>query len=65
MTGRPHAASALYVGQVAHLRLRPDKVASSCLPFSLGPYVSISPTPVAAEGAAVTVQDSVVIARRR
>ena len=37
----------------AHLRLCPDKVASVCLPFGLGPYVSISPEPLAEVGAAL------------
>lgn len=35
------------------LRLRPNKVASVCLPFDLGPYVTIHQQPIAEEGAAV------------
>ena len=36
-----------------HQRLRPDKIGSVCSPFRLGPYVSLNPEPVAAEGVAV------------
>ena len=35
------------------LRLRPHKVASACLPFDLGPYVTVHQKPVAEEGAAI------------
>lgn len=35
------------------LRVRPDKIASVCSPFELGPYVSLRREPVAEEGAAV------------
>lgn len=35
------------------LRLRPHKVGSVCLPFELGPYVTVHPSPVAEEGAAI------------
>lgn len=35
------------------LRLRPHKVASVCLPFDLGPYITVHQTPVAEEGAAI------------
>jgi CheY-like chemotaxis protein len=35
------------------LRVRPDKVGSVCSPFSLRPYLSVSPDPVAEEGTAV------------
>ncbi|MCB9682279.1 MAG: hypothetical protein H6733_12500 [Alphaproteobacteria bacterium] len=35
------------------LRLRPNKVGSVCLPFDLGPYVTVHQTPVCEEGAAI------------
>lgn len=35
------------------LRLRPHKVGSVCLPFQLGPYITVHQQPVAEEGAAV------------
>lgn len=35
------------------LRVRPDKVGSVCSPFGLRPYLSVSPEPLAEEGAAV------------
>ncbi len=35
------------------LRLRPNKVASVCLPFDLGPYITVHQKPIAEEGAAV------------
>ncbi|HMV68146.1 MAG TPA: hypothetical protein PKA64_14960 [Myxococcota bacterium] len=35
------------------LRLRPHKVGSVCVPFDLGPYVTVHQQPVAEEGAAV------------
>ncbi len=35
------------------LRLRPHKVGSVCLPFDLGPYVTVHQKPIAEEGAAV------------
>lgn len=35
------------------LRLRPHKVGSVCLPFDLGPYITVHPNPVAEEGAAI------------
>ncbi|MCB9664335.1 MAG: hypothetical protein H6732_09490 [Alphaproteobacteria bacterium] len=35
------------------LRLRPHKVASACLPFALGPYVTVHQQPIAEDGAAV------------
>lgn len=35
------------------LRLRPHKVGSVCLPFQLGPYVTVHQQPVAEEGAAI------------
>ncbi|MCA9664901.1 MAG: hypothetical protein KC503_04910 [Myxococcales bacterium] len=35
------------------LRVRPDKIASVCSPFELGPYLSLRRQPVAEEGAAV------------
>ena len=35
------------------LRIRPDKVGSVCLPFDLGPYVTVHQHPIAEEGAAV------------
>ncbi len=36
-----------------NLRIRPHKVGCVCLPFQLGPYVTIGQEPVAQEGAAV------------
>lgn len=35
------------------LRLRPHKVGSVCLPFHLGPYVTVHQSPVAEEGTAI------------
>ncbi|MCB9556773.1 MAG: hypothetical protein H6707_11770 [Deltaproteobacteria bacterium] len=35
------------------LRVRPDKIASVCTPFKLGPYLAVAPTPVAERGVAV------------
>jgi hypothetical protein len=35
------------------LRLRPHKIASVCLPFELGPYVTVHQTPISEEGAAI------------
>jgi hypothetical protein len=35
------------------LRIRPDKLASSCLPFGFGPYLNVQPKPVCEEGAAI------------
>jgi hypothetical protein len=44
------------------LRLRPHKVGSVCLPFDLGPYVTVHQKPIAEEGAAVACR--VLTARR-
>lgn len=44
------------------LRLRPHKVASVCLPFDLGPYITVHQTPLAEEGAAIACK--VLTARR-
>ena len=38
------------------LRVRPDKVASVCLPFKLSPYLSVHPQPLTEEGAAVVAR---------
>jgi hypothetical protein len=38
------------------LRLRPHKIGSVCLPFELGPYVTVHQQPLAEEGAAVAVR---------
>lgn len=35
------------------LRIRPDKVGSVCGPFGFGPYLTVQPEPVAAEGASI------------
>lgn len=35
------------------LRLRPNKVASVCLPFNLGPYITVHQQPICEEGSAV------------
>ncbi len=44
------------------LRLRPHKVGSVCLPFDLGPYVTVHQRPIAEEGAAIACR---VITSRR
>ena len=44
------------------LRLRLDKVGSACTPLALGPYVTINPEPVCAEGTAIVCR--VLTARR-
>jgi len=47
----------MYAVQTEHdLRIRPHKVGCVCLPFDLGPYVTVRPDALAEEGAAVAAR---------